>query len=303
MSETREGVFLLPLLYFQTTRTFYITRGRFDLKNGVTIRKINATEIREIQKKRGSEEYPLDRSDVETINYTLEKKMDLKEPLMEVDLSEIFNKVIAQFKNVVLSMRLFKQGTVGYKAAFFLVEEQPYIIQKFKAEPSSPSIVPIYKMLKEKTPIFARYTLSEIELTEFDLFCQEVITIVNEREEKWPLSIRYFSRMYESKPYQDVLVDCIISFEALVFRGEKKTSEKKMPLALAISMLIGKNFKEREKIKATLKEAYDVRNCIVHGNPPQKSPIEIATLCWETEEYLRRSIRKLHFEEEQSPKT
>lgn len=289
MSQIPQAICLMPLLYFQTTRTFDRTRGRFDLKDGIIIRKISAAEIQEIQEKRGSKEYPLDHFDIERIGYTLEKKIDPNNP-------RAFDRAIGQFQNRVLSMRLFKQGAVGYKAAFFLVDGRPYITHNFGVEPHHASIVPILKYFEEKTPIFTLLTLNENEFAEYALFCK-VVSKLGGREEEWPLPIRYFSRMYESKPYEDVLVDCIISFEALVFKGEKEEREKKTPLALAISMLIGKNSKEREKIKTILKEAYDIRNDVVHGKRPRKSPIEIATLCWETEDYLRRSIRKLLIEE------
>ena len=289
MSEIPEAVCLMPLLYFQTTRTFNRTRGRFDLGNGIIIRKTSAVEIQEIQEKRGSKEYPLDHFDIERIGYTLEKKIDPNKP-------KAFDKAISQFKNVVLAMRLFKQGAIGYKAVFLLVDGRPYITHDFGVIPRHASIVPIFKYLEEKSPIFALLTLNENELAEYVPFYKVVSKRVG-REKKWPLPIRYFSRMYESKPYEDVLVDCMISFEALVFKGERKVREKKTPLALAISMLIGKNSKEREKIKTTLKEAYDIRNYAVHGKPLPKPPLEIATLCWETEDYLRRSIRRLLIEE------
>jgi len=289
MSEIPEAVCLMPLLYFQTTRTFYRTQGRFDLGNSVIVRKISGKELQEIQQRGGRKGWPLDHFDIERIGYTLEKKISPRKP-------EAFDKAINQFQNVVLAMRLFKQGAIGYKAVFLLIDGRPYITHDFGVIPLHAPIVPILKHLKEKSAVFALLTFNENELAEFTPFYKLVSKRVG-REKKWPLPIRYFSRMYESKPYPDVLVDCMISFEALVFKGEKEEREKQTPLALAISMLIGKNSKEREKIKTTIKEAYKIRNDVVHGKHPRKSELEIATLCWETEDYLRRSIRKLLFEE------
>jgi len=292
MSKTPEGVCLLPLTYFQSTQTFYCTIGRFDLSNGITIRKIDSAEIQKIQE---NKEYPLSRFDIERMNYTLEKKVDLNMP-------NVFDKTIIEFQNIVLSMRLFKQGEVGYKAAFLLIDGQRYIQHDFGIEPRHASIVPISRMLEQEKPprepfVFPRFTLKEKEFADFDLFCQNISEVIWGGEKQWALPMRYFSRMYVDKPAEDILVDCMVAFEALVFRGEKEVGEKKTPLALAISMLIGKNPKEREKIKTILKEAYDLRNRAVHGSPLRKSPLEIKTLCWETEDYLRRSIRKLMLEE------
>ncbi|MFX0203663.1 MAG: hypothetical protein ACFFCW_46790 [Candidatus Hodarchaeota archaeon] len=285
MSESPKAICLLPLLYFQSHPI-----DKFKLRSNVSLRKINSSEIRTIQERSGRGDYPFDQLDIERINYTLEKKIYFK------DLSS-FNKALEQLLNLVLSMRLYKQGAVGYKAGILLVKEHPRIIHAFNIEPRHPSIVPI--MAKEKTPkkpVFALLTLLEEELREYASFCKKVSKFGG-REEKWPLPIRYFSRMYEAGPYEDTLVNCMISFEALVFKGEKELREKQTPLALAVSMLIGENSKEREKVKATLKQAYTIRNDIVHGKHPRTSKVEIKTLCWEIEDYLRRSIRKLLIEE------
>jgi hypothetical protein len=281
MSVSSKAVCLLPLLYFQTPRAF----SEFDLGNNVLIRRISTAEIREIQDKRRSGDWPFDKFDIERIGYTLEKKIDPKKP-------RAFDRTAEQFLNLVLSMRLFKYGAVGYKAAIYLVEGYPYIIHDYNVEPRHPSIVPTLKTLKEKVPVFGLLTLDEKELVEYASFCK-LVSKFGGREERWPLPIRYFSRMYEDMPYEDMLVSCMISFEGLVFKGEKGEREKKTALALSISMLVGQNSKEREKIKTTLKEAYEIRNDVVHGKHPRKPRLEIASLCWEAEDYLRRSIRKL----------
>jgi hypothetical protein len=288
VSANVEGVCLLPLTYFQSTETFYYTKGRFDLSNGITIRKIEAKEIKKIQEQK---EYPLNRFDIERTNYTLEKKVSLNDP-------SVFDNVINEFLTLVLSMRLFKQGAIGYKAAFLLVDGRRYISHDFSLKPRHASIVHLLRMEKGEPFIFPRYSLEEKEFTDLDLFCQIVIKALGSSEKEWPLPVRYFSRMYQDKPIEDILVDCIIAFEALAFKGERRLHGKKTPLALAISMLIGKNSKEREKIKATIKEAYDVRNSVVHGESPlPKTPLEIEFLCWESEKYLRRSIQRLFIEE------
>lgn len=284
MSKSSEAFCLLPLVYFKSRI------DKFDLGNNFSIRKISSSEIRAIQESGGRRGgWPLTEFDIERIDYTLEKKI---EPPTESS----FRKAIRQLLNLVLSMRLFKQGEVGYKAGIFLLGARPYILHSFSIEPRHPSLVPI--VLSEKTPkkpVFALLSLNKEELMEYASFCKKVAKFGG-KEEKWPLPIRYFSKMYEAGPYEDRLVNCMIGFEALILRGEKEVREKKTPLALAVSMLIGENSKEREKVKAIFKEAYKTRNDIVHGKYLRKSKLEIATLCWETEDYLRRSIRKLLIE-------
>lgn len=307
MTESSEAVCLFPLLYFQTPRSF---GGEFDLGDGVRIRKITSSEIQRIQGSRGTKDWPLSPFDIEGISYALEKKIKMKTPAralifdraVEISLAKNWDRILQQFINCVLAMRLFKQGAVGYKAAWLLVEGEPYagaphITENLAVEPRHPSIWPILKaMTTSEEPLFARLTFNEHELKEYVFFRRQVSKFEG-GEAKWPLAIRYFSRMYEDRSYEEELVDCMISFEALAFKGESGPREKRTPLALAISMLIGRNAKEREKIKGTLKKAYTVRNYIVHGKYLRESEPEIARLCWETEDYLRRSIRRLLLEE------
>jgi len=305
VAASSEAVGLLPLLYFQTPRSF---GGEIHLGNDLLIRKITSSEIERIQESRGTKDWPLDEDDRKEINFTLEKKIRMKMPasVLAIDraagvsLSKVWQETLQQLINCVLAMRLFKQGAVGYKAAFLLVEGQPYagapyITHDFKVEPRHPSIWPIFQALRSEEPAFARLTLNEKELKEYASFHKQ-ISESKRRKEKWPIFIHYFSRMYEDRSDEEVLIDCMISFEALAFKGEKGPREKGTPLALAISMLIGNNAKEREKIKATIKEAYNLRNNIVHGKHFPESKPEIIRLCWETEDYLRRSIKKLLIE-------
>lgn len=288
MKKTPEAVCLMPLLYFQSAciRKFQTTQGRFDLGNGITIRTITASEINEIQKDKS---WPLSPADVGMIQCALEKIIHKKvNPSLPVE----YDETIQQFVNLVLSMRLFKQGALGYKASYLLIENVPRIIGDYTVSTRGPSIVPVLKSIKEKTPVFSLFTLNEKELGEFSLFNKQVSRFGGEIR-KWPLPIRYFTNMYRAGSYEDMLVNCMIGFEGLVFKGEKKERAKRTALALSTSMLLGRDSVEREKVKATIKEAYDVRNDIVHGQPPRKSQLQLATLCWEIEDYLRRSIQTL----------
>ena len=284
MIENSKALCFLPLLNFSGTF------NSKDLGHGASIRKISRFELERIQNSSGRKEWPFNRFDMPRVRYTLEKEID--------PTNKAFARAVEQFVNLVLSMRLFKPGLVGYKAAILFAEAEARIVHHFGIDPR----VPIPKIRGyEKYPVVA-FSLQDKDFKEYSLFKEKVLRFGGE-DKNWPLPIRYFSRMYENKPIEDIFLDCMIGLEALVFKGEKEVREKAVPLALSVSMLVGKNSQEREKIKLDIKRAYKIRNNIVHGSRPRTvtkrgksrfmSRIEIGILCWKIEDYLRRSIRVL----------
>jgi hypothetical protein len=68
-------------------------------------------------------------------------------------------------------------------------------------------------------------------------------------------------------------------------------------IAVACSVLLGKNEEERDTVRRFLREAYSIRNCIVHGSDYPKPKIdkeyEMSEFVPKIEDYLRDSIKKL----------
>jgi hypothetical protein len=96
-----------------------------------------------------------------------------------------------------------------------------------------------------------------------------------------------FRRSHYDQLPEDKLIDLFIGFEALFLKGSE-TRSKKEPLALGCSMLLGENNDGREEIKKDIKDAYILRNRIVHGSSLDKE--ETSDIAPKIEQYLRKSI-------------
>ncbi|MCZ2808105.1 MAG: hypothetical protein O2V44_01975 [Candidatus Bathyarchaeota archaeon] len=88
-------------------------------------------------------------------------------------------------------------------------------------------------------------------------------------------------------------MDLMIAFEALVFEGEFSAT-KRQTIAIAVSMLIGENEKERKRIKSNLMEGYSLRNTLIHSLKKKKKDIKENQIL-EFRNYFRRSIKKILF--------
>jgi hypothetical protein len=109
------------------------------------------------------------------------------------------------------------------------------------------------------------------------------------------IALRRFENSYYDIEDEDKLLDYVIAFEALFTKGEKM-GPKRDVISVACSMLLGKNQREREKIRVTLNDAYTIRNAIVHGadfREKLKKGQFLHDFVVEVEDILRQSIKKL----------
>jgi hypothetical protein len=104
-----------------------------------------------------------------------------------------------------------------------------------------------------------------------------------------------FQRGIHDQEFDDRLIDFMIAFEALYLKGEKEVRSKGRTIAIACSILIGKNETERERIKNVMLTAYKTRNMIVHGSSKFSSEqvYALIDLISKVENLLRESIK--HF--------
>ena len=112
----------------------------------------------------------------------------------------------------------------------------------------------------------------------------------------------WFSKKYEEfygRIDYNTLIDLIICAESL-FIDEKNYRYTGSVIGLACSMLIGKNQKERERIKTDFEDAYAIRNKEVHGMDLSRLDERIKGRLKNLDKlneaianYLRRSIIKL----------
>lgn len=95
----------------------------------------------------------------------------------------------------------------------------------------------------------------------------------------------------------DSIIDLMIAFEALILSGEKIRGDQGKHIAIATSMLIGTDEKERLKIKECLKQAYKSRNEIVHGTKglhlSSSEEENLKSLAGEISTYFKSALLKL----------
>jgi len=80
--------------------------------------------------------------------------------------------------------------------------------------------------------------------------------------------------------------------EKLYFFFKTQSNKGVSLAAIACSILLGRNEKEREEIRKSLTKAYSMRNSIVHGAEYKKES-DMLEFVAQIEEYLRGSIKKL----------
>ena len=118
------------------------------------------------------------------------------------------------------------------------------------------------------------------------------------RDNRMEFALRWFNSAYSTMTPTDILLNYVISLEALYLSGE---SEKGFRLRTYMTSFLGKNSTNRgSEIWSYIKEAYNLRGSIVHGNAllPEEITLEkigkvsILDFLMKLELYTRESIRK-----------
>ena len=135
------------------------------------------------------------------------------------------------------------------------------------------------------------YVLDFEEIPKLGSFVNKFINIDFTKRKSLNLACKRFQRIYQEYNVEDQLIDCMIAFEALFLKGERRASSRGKIIAIACSTLLGSNDEEREEIKNTLSMAYSMRNSIVHGGECRKD-VNLFEVVEDVIEYLRQSIIK-----------
>lgn len=118
------------------------------------------------------------------------------------------------------------------------------------------------------------------------------------RDNRMEFALRWFNSAYSTMTPTDILLNYVISLEALYLSGE---SEKGFRLRAYMASFLGKNSTNKgSEIWSYIKEAYNLRGSIVHGNSllPEEIRLErigkvsILDFLMKLELYTRESIRK-----------
>lgn len=255
---------VIPLFNFDSAESEVV------LAENIKIRKVRTRELNEIR----NFAYTLNPIETRNFSFVLEITKRFRE---RVDY------LWRETEQVLTALRLLKKGKVYRKADFYRTNEWEWPKLSSAAGPFE---------ISHPTLGGKKLTLESKEIQPLkDIFC-----IIQKPPSQLELAIKRFQKTYQKADEDDKIIDFMIAFESLVFRGEQ-SEERNLPIAISISMLLGVNTKERDEIRTNLKVAYALRNGIVHGNMnlvkkiTSKKPID--KINEELEEYLRRSIKKL----------
>lgn len=250
--------------------------------NGIKVRLISEEDINDL--KRSHLLLPRNLSDlISPRMFVLEKNVKIKE-------GEMFD-YCTEMQNIILSLRLLKSGALFGSFVFCIL-----VAEKRQLDGWSEDYYPNTRLGAQQ------YFLEIKELPQVRKIIRKIASVDFSRRKSLDLACRRFQRAYEEQDEEDQLIDLMIAFEALFLQGEKRISAKGRTMAIACSTLLGKDKKERDKIKRTLLEAYSIRNSIVHGSEVRrfesdaKEDLQFDTLpdlVSDVEDYLRESIKKL----------
>jgi len=252
-----------------------------NLVDGIKIRHISEEDLEDLK----TSPFFLTRGALELIS----PRMFVLEKRIKVENGQGFD-LHKTMQNIILSLRLLKDGAVFGSYVFSILLSKKRHITSVSYEEDRPR------------RSSGTYTLDFEEVLGLRKLIRKIQSVDFSERRSLDLACRRFQRAYEEKDAEDQLIDLMIAFEALFLKGERGVPSKGKVIAVACSILLGKNEEERQEVKRTLNEAYSIRNCIVHGSEypriesDDKGEIYVDTLpdlVSQVEDYLRESIKKL----------
>ena len=246
-----------------------------DLTDGVKIRLISKEDLEDLKRAYDLFRFRDLREFISPNIFVLEKFITAEErPDFEPD---------KFLRNIVLALRLLKGGYVYGSYVFYIqLNEKRELVSLYREQP----------LVSEAPMGWMKYVLDFEEIPYLKKLLKKVQRVDFSERKGLRLACKRFERAYEETDADDQLIDLMIAFEALFLKGEKAALRRGHTIAVACSVLLGKNELEREAVRNSLTKAYSIRNSIVHGAEYKKED-DIHEFVAQIEEYLRRSIKKL----------
>jgi len=268
MSRSKKAVSIIPLTHFECELDIV------KLEDGLCIRRIGNDERKKLAKL-GAPGYDHTLEMVlNDVEYVIEKKWREEQPKVDAE--------CARFTyNIVLALRLLKDGHITTPTSF-LIHESGHSISEPRPRVSL---------------AVDQYLLQRREISTFKELWRRLQNIGESKPHlKFPLA--QFSEAFERFAPKDVLIDYMVAFESIVFRRAGKSARPVgIAIGIAIGMFLGNNEKERSVIEKDIRDAYMLRNAIVHGDPDKKfekyGKEQAIDLIFRTQDYLRQTLKKL----------
>jgi len=243
---------------------------KVELESNVIIRKLTEQEK---ERKRSNRLLSIREFDFESLKYCIEVTLDLEEPSERTPIfvgEPTYKQFEEVFDKVLLSLRLFKVGSIGYNE-FDLYQNSQYIatisrITYFWGMPyilgtDQRELIDFYNQIK-------------------DLFPIDFTKIAMER----------FRTIYEREKEEDRLIDLFIALESLFIESNAELTYR---LALNVSSYLYEEYSERKVNFDKIKKAYGIRSKIIHGNSSSITGEELSETRYFIENCFRESIKKI----------
>lgn len=259
---------------------FFSDEDLIKLDESLCIKRLESNEFEKLMK-RTIGYYSVLKTALMDVEYVIEKKLDFVDSGTGSGFSfHLWKEDSPHMKNIVTALRLLIQGNVRTPTAFLLSSKSFYVSN---TTPVTMYFVEPYFLSKEQVDGFLRLWKK----------------LENVKREKPNLQfpINRFSRSFEEEYTENIIVDLMTAFESIVFRKGKAPRPYGRTIGIAIGMLIGESEKERTKIENDLKDAYDLRNNIVHGHLRKQTDGSIHEIDEESidtvRDYLRIALKTL----------
>lgn len=279
----------LEYRYFSPLYHFKMETERIELGSDFALIRIPKREREEILSCSGGL-FSFLPNQVQFSEYTFEfytQELKIIGERVETDRAEFPDQEVRKnFDEAISALRLFKNGGVAYSTMW----RKPKIW-----EPSSGAI--ISSLPGRGVVLGADYVLSKQEIPVFMDFWNLYRKVRKKDRKRIEIALRRFNFSYERVAPEDMLIDYLIGFEALLLSRDER-QELEYRLALRGAFLLGTTTEERKKIFFYLKTAYRERSNIVHGGSVKKvinignSNIQFGEFVYRVGEYLRAAIKK-----------
>jgi hypothetical protein len=277
---------------------------KVDLAEGIQIKRISS-EFKGYLQKRCSDWFWLDPSDAEymaVLPYTAS---------VNSNRNRVFDKGIKEggsIEDLVTAFRLCHAGSVtpgllvlakSHNSNFFMYHDAYPAFDSRSADGALDDFIDTIEgaeigaistyISKDGADPFAspRYDFRQLDIPQVNELLSYLIKLRGGGRSSIDIALRRFNSAYHGE-LADRLIDQMIAFESMYLGYDQ---ELKYRLALRVAVLLGGDKVERKTIFGKMRKAYNLRSDIVHGNR-QLEWHDLEEIISETEEYLRRSIRR-----------
>ncbi len=175
--------------------------------------------------------------------------------------NEFFNEAIIKFEKAIILFRLYREKSIGFK---FIVKP---LANTLKDEYC---IKNLYYSTIDINRSRGRYKVHNDDIESLNKFFREYDIFSTSR---FDLAVNYFNRSYSQHFLTNKFLDTMFVLENLFLRNTSQ--ELKYKLSMRMAYVLGANDnKKREVIFTFIKDCYDIRSRIVHGDKITKLDVK-----------------------------